>query len=159
MNKRMLRGALIAAVYTALGLAPGLSAISFGPLQFRVAESLTVLPILYIEAIPGLFIGVLLVNLFGSPLGPLDVVLGSLATLLAAYLTYRLRKTIWAYWPPVIVNAIVVSIVLHLTLELEWPYLVTVLFIGISQAAVVFTLGKLLIKKLRVHAENETLRR
>lgn len=146
MSRRLGRAAVIAAIYTALCVAPGLSALSFGPVQFRVAESLTLLPVLFPEAIGGLFVGAFLANLTG-PIGLVDAVWGSLATLVAALLTYRLRHTRWAPWPPVLVNAFGVS--LYLRLYYGLPYPLTALGIGIGQAAVVFTLGRLLVRKLR----------
>ncbi len=144
--RKFVRGASIAAIYIVLCYIPGISAISFGPIQFRVAESLVVLPILFPEAIPGLFVGVFIANLIG-PYGLIDAVVGSAATLLAAVLTYRFRKTIWAYWSPVIVNGIVISIYLHILAG--WPYLATAASVATGEALVVFTLGKLLVRKLR----------
>jgi uncharacterized membrane protein len=84
---------LIAAVYAVLTAA--LAPISFGVYQVRIAEALTVLPFLTPAAIPGLFIGCLIGNLFGG-LGWLDIVFGSTITLLAALATraiYHLSKT------------------------------------------------------------------
>lgn len=80
---------LIAAVYAVLGLffAP----ISFAVYQIRVAEALTVLPFLTRAAIPGLFIGCALANIFGSQGWP-DIVFGSLLTLIAAILTRMTRR-------------------------------------------------------------------
>jgi len=146
LSKKWIRGALIAAIYITLCVIPGISAIAFGPVQFRIAESLTVLPILFPEAIPGLFVGAFIANMTG-PIGLVDAIFGSLATLTAALLTYRLRKTMWAYWSPVVVNGIVVAAYLHSFFDL--PYLPTALSIAAGEAAVVFTLGRLLIKKLR----------
>lgn len=68
-----------------------------------VAEGLTVLPILYKEAIPGIFIGVLLANIFGG-LGLADIVVGSLTSLVAAYLTYRFRRSFLAYLSPILLE-------------------------------------------------------
>lgn len=144
--RKLIKGSLIAAIYIVLCVMPGISAISFGPLQFRVAESLVVLPILYPEAIPGLCIGAFVANLTG-PIGLIDAVFGSIATLVAAGLTYRLRKGIWAYWSPVVVNGIIVGYYLHRFYDL--PYLATAASIAAGEAVVVFTLGRLLVRKLR----------
>ena len=65
--QRLARAALIAAMYVVLVYV--FQFASFGPLQFRVAEALTLLPILYPEAIGGVFVGVLVANLLG-PHGP-----------------------------------------------------------------------------------------
>ncbi|MFW6230115.1 MAG: QueT transporter family protein [Halanaerobium sp.] len=123
-----------------------LAPISFGPLQFRAAEALTDLPILYPEAIPALFIGVLLANIIGG-LGMVDIIGGSFVTLLAAYFTYQYRDTIIAYLSPIVLNGLLISAYLHLFFGV--PYLVVVAQITVSQAVVVFGLGYPLIKFLR----------
>lgn len=146
-TRRLVRGALIAALYTALTLA--LAPISFGPLQLRVSEALSILPILLPEAIPGLFVGCLLSNLIaGQPWQ--DVVFGSLATLIAGCLTYLLRKRpLLAALPPVAVNAVVIGIVLWWTLNL--PLLLTMGEIALGQIGACYVLGiplLLLLKRL-----------
>ncbi len=108
------RSALIAALYALLVLA--FAPMSFGPVQFRVAEAMTLLPWLFPEAIPGLFVGCLVSNLFGG-LGIVDMVFGSLATLLAAWLTRRMPNLLWAAVPPVLVNALVVGTYLSVLLD------------------------------------------
>src|SRR6056297_3262015 len=102
-SKKLTRGAMIAGLYIVITylLAP----VSFGPLQFRAAEALTVLPIIFPEAIPALFIGVFLSNIIGG-LGLVDTIGGSLITLLAAYITYLFRDNILAYLSPVILNGV-----------------------------------------------------
>lgn len=83
-------GALIAALYAALTYA--VAPLSFGATQFRISEALTILPVFTPAAIPGLAIGCVIANI-GSPFGPIDIVLGTLATLLAALMT-RLTRNI-----------------------------------------------------------------
>lgn len=87
--RRLVRGALIAAIYAVLCAA--LAPISYGEVQFRISEALTILPLLMPEAVPGLFVGCLIANLIGGA-GILDIVFGSLATLIAGLLTYAMRK-------------------------------------------------------------------
>jgi len=77
---------LVASLYTVLSLA--FQPISFGVYQIRIAEALTVLPFLVPAAIPGLYIGCLLANVLGN-MGWLDIVVGPLLTLVAAFLTWR----------------------------------------------------------------------
>jgi uncharacterized membrane protein len=82
---RITQAAIIAAVYTVLSLI--FAPISYGLVQIRVAEMLTILPAFSAAAVPGLFVGCLLANLIGTMLGlstVIDVVLGSIATLIAA---------------------------------------------------------------------------
>ena len=109
---------LIAGLYTALTLV--LAPLSFGPVQCRVAEALTILAAYTPAAIPGLTVGCILSNVVGLSMGAnvagaLDILLGPLATGLAAWLTYHLRGArvwglpLWSSIPPVITNALIVG--------------------------------------------------
>ena len=97
--------AVIAAVYAALTLF--LPIPQYDYVQVRVAEGLTVLPFFFPAATPGLFVGCIIANLF-SPF-VLDIVFGSLATLLACLWTGRLKSRWLAPMPPVVCNAIIVG--------------------------------------------------
>ncbi len=88
--KRCARAGVIAALYALLTVA--LQSFSFGIFQFRVSEALTVLPAIFPEAIPALFIGCLIANILGN--GIYDIFIGSFATLVAALLTYFVSKAI-----------------------------------------------------------------
>jgi len=138
------RSALVAALYALLVLA--FAPLSFGPVQLRVAEALTLLPWLFPEAVPGLFVGCLLSNLFGG-LGIVDMVFGSLATLGAAWLTRRMPSLSWAAVPPVAVNAVVVGG--YLSFLMDVPLFSTVLYVGLGQAGACFLLGVPLAKFLQ----------
>lgn len=118
--KRFARIAMIAAVYTAVCFIPALSIIAFGPLQVRIAEALTMLPLIYKPSIIGVTLGCFLTNLLGAvtganPTGLLDSVLGTSATLLAAYFTWKLRDKkirgipVWSILMPVIFNFFIVG--------------------------------------------------
>jgi len=143
-TRYLLRAAMIAALYTSLTYV--LAPISYGPLQFRLSEALTLLPILYPEAIYGLFIGTLAANIFGG-LGVWDIVGGSLATLLAAWCTYRFRMNLFAYLSPIITNALIVGS--YLSILYAMPYWFTILSIGVSEAIIIFAIGLPLIKILK----------
>lgn len=140
----MVRAGLIAAVYIVLVWV--LQPISFGAFQFRAAEALALLPMLFPEAVPGLFVGVMLANILGG-LGPWDIFGGSLVTLLAAYITFRYRFTWIAYASPIVLNAVLISAYLHLIFGL--PYLLLVASIGVSQTVVVLGLGLPLVRFLQ----------
>ena len=105
------RAAVIAALYVALTYGAGLANLAYGAVQFRFSEALTVLPFLFPEAVPGLFVGCVVSNLL-SPYGALDLVIGSLATLLAAVWTARCGKRALAPLPPVLCNAVLVGAML-----------------------------------------------
>lgn len=85
----IVQAALIAAIYAAMTYA--VAPLSFGATQFRISEALTVLPVFTPAAIPGLAIGCIIANI-GSPYGPIDILLGTTATLLAALMTRLTRK-------------------------------------------------------------------
>lgn len=130
---------IIASLYAALTIV--LAPISYGPLQVRISEALTILPFLTPAAVPGLFIGCVLANIYGG-LGIYDIIGGSLCTLLAAYLTYLLSKTkqpLLAPLPPVTVNALGVSLYLHFLFQL--PYWLTVAYIALGEIIACFVLG------------------
>ena len=141
----LIRAAVIAALYAVLTLL--LSAISYGPLQFRVSEALTLLPILTPAAVPGLALGCLVANILGSAT-PWDMVFGTLATLAAAVLTRRFRdRPLVAAAPPVVVNAVVVGLVIALVNGL--PVWLTMLQVGAGQLGVCYLLGLPLFYALR----------
>ena len=92
---RITQGAAIAAVYVALTMI--VAPIAFGPVQFRISEALCVLPYFLPSAVPGVTIGCFLANLLCGA-APLDVVFGSLATLIGAVGSYYLgKKSKWLY--------------------------------------------------------------
>ena len=144
MSKKLTRAGLIAATYVVLVFV--LRPLSFGPIQLRVAEALTVLPILFPEAIGGLYVGVFAANILGG-LGPWDIFGGSAVTLLAAYVTWKHRTSWIAYASPILFNAFLISLYLHFIFEL--PYWMMVLSIGLSQTVVVLGLGIPLLRFLR----------
>ena len=91
-TRALARGAIIAALYTALTVL--LAPLSYGEVQIRFSEAFTLLPILMPEAVPALLVGCLLANILGG-CTIFDIVFGSLATLLAALCTRRLREKFW----------------------------------------------------------------
>ncbi len=144
------KAAIIAALYVALTLA--FAPFSYGPIQVRVSEMLTVLPIFFPEAIPGLFIGCLLANVLGG-LGLWDIIGGSLVTLVAAIGTYWLRRTWLAYLCPVVANAFLVSA--YLAPLFGVPYWATVLYVGLGEAIAVGAFGVPLAIILRKRLEKK----
>ena len=104
--RRLTTAGMIAAVYAAATLL--LPIPQYGPVQFRVAECMTLLPFLFPEAIPGLVVGCFLANFIGSPF-VLDWLFGTLATLIAALLTRKMPNVWLAAVPPVLCNAAIVG--------------------------------------------------
>ncbi len=108
----MTQAAMIAAIYVVLCIV--FEPISYGAIQTRVAEALTVLPFFTPAAVPGLFIGCLAANLLGGGI-LLDVAFGSVATLIGAVGTYLLRKKsrYLAPLPPIVANVLIIPFVLR----------------------------------------------
>jgi uncharacterized membrane protein len=143
-NRFISQAAIIAGLYAALTI--GLAFMSYGPIQIRISEALTILPFISIPAIPGLVLGCLVANLF-SPVGLPDIIFGSLCTLVAAGLTYLISKTnkpLLAPLPPVIVNSLGVSLYLHVFYNL--PYWLNVLYISIGEIIACYLIGYPLLK-------------
>ncbi len=113
--------------------------------EIRISEMLTILPFYIPAAIPGLFIGVIISNLF-SPVGAIDVVVGSLATLLAAFLTRRMPNKWLAPVPPILINGLVIGGMLHYVYK--FPLLMSILSITAGQVISCYILGGLLILTL-----------
>lgn len=116
---RFVRIAMIAAAYAAVSLS--LSPFTFGPVQIRIAEALTLLPLIYEPAILGVTLGCFVTNLIGAAMGTnllgfMDVGIGTAATFIAALLTYRLRNVkcrdipAWSILMPVILNGVIIGI-------------------------------------------------
>jgi uncharacterized membrane protein len=138
--------AIIAAIYTVLVFIFQWS--SFGPVQFRIAEALTILPYFTPAAIPGVTIGCFLSAVFAGA-DVLDMVFGSLATLVAALLSYSLRR--YKYLvpiPPIVVNALVIPWVLKAAYGEAQPIPLMMLSIGASQLLAAGVLGMLLLLAL-----------
>ena len=159
-NSRLLAittSAVIAAVYAALTIL--LAPISYGAVQFRVSEALTVLPFLMPSTVWGLFAGCILANLYTGSI--LDIVFGSLATLLAALLTARygrrgnnVKNRILACLMPVLFNAVIVGAVLTWGYQIQTfssplaSYGFNALTVGLGEIGVLYLLGYTLLRQL-----------
>lgn len=152
-TQRLTQGAMIAAIYAALtwgqAILPPTASLTFGPVQFRVAEALTILPVFTPAAVPGLSLGCLLANLM-SGYGVPDMVFGTLATLLAAIATRALRNIrvkkipLPSALPPVLCNAVIVGLMITLVSPggFLWPvFWANALSIGLGELAVCCLLG------------------
>ena len=151
MNIRYLtKASLIAAIYLVLVLLQALpfpmANLTFGPVQLRIAEGLTLLPLVESAAVPGLFIGVLLANFLLAPysgFGLIDIIGGSLVTLIAAYLTSKAKNKYIGMLPPILLNGIIVSIWVSYFTKI--PYLYTVLGITAGELVSVSLFGSLIL--------------
>lgn len=146
------QGAMIAAVYVALTVV--FAPISFSEIQVRVAEALTILPVFTPAAIPGLFLGCLIGNIAGGALVP-DIIFGSLATLIGAFGTWKLRRAhpFLAPVPPILANTVIVPFVLKYAYEVPLPVPFMMLTVGAGEILSCGVLGMLLYYALRSRRE------
>ena len=143
---------VVGAAYAALALFGSIFGVTYGPIQCRFSEALCVLPFLFPETAWGLGIGCLIANVF-SPYGLLDIIIGSLATLIAAWLTSRCRSRYLAPLPPVIVNMVLVGGLLAFeqtgfTRAFMAAFWYNACSLAVSEAVVCYVLGLLLLKAL-----------
>ncbi len=137
------QAAMIAAIYVVLTLV--FAPFSFGEVQIRISEALTILPVFTPAAIPGLFVGCLIGNFAGGAILP-DVIFGSIATLIGAFFTYKLRnqKRILAPVPPILANILIVPLVLRYAYGVALPIPFLMLTVGIGEVISCGVLGLLI---------------
>lgn len=156
-NKKVLRitqAAMIAAIYVVLTVFISAFNLASGAIQVRISEALTILPVFTPAAVPGLFLGCLISNLVTGCM-PLDVVFGSLATLIGACGTYVLRKHKWlAPLPPIVANTIVVPFVLRYVYLAEGTIPFFMLTVGIGEVISCYLLGSILHRVLDRYKEH-----
>ena len=135
----LVHGALIAALYVALTMM--FAPISFGPVQFRISEALCILPFFTPAAIPGLFLGCLISNLLGTAV-IMDVICGSLATLIGAVGSYWLRQHKYLVClPPILANTLIIPWVLRYAYGSTDLVPFMMLTVGIGEVLAIGVLG------------------
>ena len=148
--KRLTRSGIIAALYvvTTFAVLP----VASGAIQFRPSEALTLLPLFFIESVPALFVGCLIANLI-SGCALLDVVFGSLITLISALMTYLVGRIIKngvlkiavGGLFPILLNAFLLPVIWYFAYgQLEYVYIINVLTLFISQTVSIYLLGSVL---------------
>lgn len=140
------QGAVVAAVYVVLVLL--FDTFSFGPIQFRIAEVLTIMPYFTPAAVPGLFVGCLIANIIGGGL-IWDIVFGSIATLIGAIGSYLVRKNKWLVpLPPIVANTIIVPFVLKYAYGYDGLLVYFMATVGLSEIIVCGIIGMALLMVL-----------
>jgi len=147
--KFLITGALIAAAYAGLTFLSNVFGLAYGPIQLRISEVLTILPVFTPAAIPGLTVGCFISNI-GS-FNAADMIFGTFATFIAAVLTYYLRNIklckipVLSLLSPVLVNAVIIGFEIAV-LFLEggysfWGFVISALEVGAGEFIVCFILG------------------
>jgi uncharacterized membrane protein len=140
-TKNLAKVAIVAALYVVLTV--GLAPLSYRNIQFRVSEVLTLFAFINPMYIPGLVIGCIISNLF-SPLGIIDVVVGSFATFISLYCMTKTKNIFVASLFPVIFNGIFVGLELYYLFSL--PLLLTMAQVAIGEFVVVSLCGVAMFK-------------
>ncbi|MDD2492400.1 MAG: QueT transporter family protein [Bacilli bacterium] len=152
MNKRsrihqIIRLAIITALYVTLTIV--LSFMSYGNIQFRIAEILILLCFFRKDYSIALILGCAIANFF-SPLGIVDVIFGTLATAISVLFVMKSKNLVVASIFPVIFNGIIIGLELYYVLSL--PLLLSMASVAIGEAVVVMVLGNLIFFKLKKNA-------
>lgn len=157
-NKRVLyltQAAMIAALYVVLTMIANALGLASQAIQLRFSEALTILPFFTPAAIPGLFVGCIISNVLAGGI-LLDIVFGSIATLIGAFGTYALRKAAQGNFvrralltlPPIVANTMIVPFVLKYGYGITAPLLFHAFTVGVGEVLSCGVLGLLLIAVL-----------
>ena len=157
----IISGALIAAAYAGLTYLCNIFGISYGPIQLRLSEVLTVLPVFTPAAIPGLTVGCFLANI--ASFNVVDMIFGTMATFIAAVLTYYMKDIkvknipVLSLLSPVVINALIIGLEIAFFFLPEgsgvWGIILSSIQIGISEFIVCFVFGipfYFVVKKYRI---------
>ena len=145
----VVEAAVIAAIYAGLTYFAAMLIVAYMGVQFRFSEALTILAVFSPAAIPGLTIGCFLGNIT-SPYGIVDVICGTLATLIAAILSYKTRNIKFKDLPllsaifPVIANAIIVGLEITLFMPDGFKFeafLISAFQVGFGELVICYGLG------------------
>lgn len=142
----LVQGAAIAAIYVVITMI--FAPISFGNVQIRFAEALTILPFFTPAAVPGLFAGCFIANILGGAI-PMDIICGSLATLIGAVLSYRLRNHKYLVpVPPIAANVLIVPFVLYYGYSVNLPIPFMMFTVGMGEVISCGILGMIILLAL-----------
>ena len=148
-TKELALSGMIAALYVVLTWLANAMGLASGAVQVRFSEALTILPVFFTAAVPGLTVGCVLANLL-TGLALWDVVFGSLATLIGAAGTRLLRnKPLLAWISPVLSNMLIVPIVLMKVYGVPESWFYLVLTVGAGEVISCGVLGLLLYHGLK----------
>ena len=154
MNRKVLfitQAAVIAALYVVLTQLAALLGLSSGAIQVRFSEALTILPYFIPSAIPGVTIGCFLANILTAG-AALDIVFGTIATLIGCVGSYLLRKHKWLVpLPPIIANMLIVPWVLQTPYGVPAAYCYLLLTVGAGAVISCYIFGMLLLFALDKH--------
>ena len=144
--KKLVKIAITAAVYTVATLA--IAPLSYGTIQLRLSEVMTLLAFIDPVYIIGLVLGCAISNLY-SPLGIVDVIVGTSATLISVYMISKTKNLLISTLWPTVMNGLIVGA--ELFFVLNQPFWLSTLYVALGEFIVVTCIGyplfKLLLKR------------
>lgn len=144
--KKLVKIAITAAVYTVATLA--IAPLSYGAIQLRLSEVMTLLAFIDPVYIIGLVLGCAISNLY-SPLGIVDVIVGTSATLISVYMISKTKNLLISTLWPTVMNGLIVGA--ELFFVLNQPFWLSTLYVALGEFIVVTCIGyplfKLLLKR------------
>ena len=152
-TRLLVQSSVVAAIYVALTPVSGMFGLSSGVIQLRLSEALCVLPVFTVSAVPGLFVGCIIANLLTGSI-VLDVIFGSLATLIGAILSRRLRNIPFtALLPPILSNTLIIPFVLKYAYGFSGSVLYFMATVGIGEILSCGVLGYIVLTALKKHPD------
>ncbi len=148
-SKKIAMVGVTAAIYAVMTVA--MAPISYGAVQLRLSEVMTLLAFIDPIFVPGLVLGNFIANLF-SPFGLPDVIFGTLATFIAVFAMSKMKSMFFASFMPMIANGIIIG--LELMIFTKMPFVSTALYVALGEFLVVTVLGYPIFKLI---TKNETL--
>ncbi len=148
-TKELVLQAMIAALYVAITFA--FQGVAFGSEQFRASEMLLILVLVHPKNMVGIVLGTLLSNGF-SPVGIVDVVVGTFATYLSLVIMTKLKNRWLQYLVPSVINGIIIGLMLNVMFDL--PLVITMFTVFASELIVTFVPWGIFGKRI---TENETI--
>ena len=149
------QAAVIAALYVALTYISSAMGLAYNSVQFRLSEILTVLPVFTPAAIPGLTLGCFFANI-SSPFGVIDMLCGTLASFLAAIVSYALRKVtfkgvpVLSTLPPVLFNAVIIGLeIWYLDGKTPEIFFISALQVAAGQAVMCIVAGLAFVRAVK----------
>lgn len=146
-----IKNALIAAIYVVLTVTPPLNSMAYGSIQLRISEVMVMLPFYNAKFVPGLTLGCLITNMF-SPTAAVDMIVGTLASLLVFLIIIHLQH---GYWVPLVagvVNGLIIGAELFVMTKVPFWLTAFYIFIGEFIAVLIgYILFALLLKNQQVN--------
>lgn len=139
----LVQNAILGALYVALTLL--FAPISYGAIQLRISEVLIMLPFFNKRWIPGIVIGTMIANFF-SPLGIVDVIFGTLATLISVVIMSKTKNIVLAVIVPAVVNGVIIGTQLNILFNA--PLITSMLYVAVGELIIV-TIAAVLFRTLK----------